>query len=261
MNIIEKTFDEYADSYQDKFNNAALGIYQRQRVHAEILPYLERAKCVLDIGCGPGSDFEFYKALHLQVEAIDISSQMVQLARRKSEELRLYAHISKTSIEEYKTITKYDAVVMNFGVINVIERLDETLLKMKALLKEDGTCLIVSMPPFHLFSFLSSLIKLNLQQILTRILKKRATLANGLKIFYHSQNDFAKYFTIAKKVNLCSILPTPDQYRASFLARIYSSIFIRIDARISHSLPDIFGGDHVLYIAVQKSLGRLPAGS
>lgn len=247
MNSIEKTFDDYAVTYQEKFNDVFLAAYQRKKIQSEILPYLKKAHIILDIGCGPGSDFEFYKRLQAKIKAIDISGEMVQLARKKSKVLGLDAGISHISLKDFRPTATFDAVIMNFGVMNAIEKVDETLQKIKDMLKKDGVFIVVVMPPFHLFSFLSSLVTLNLKQALTRVIKK-AVLRNGFKITYYTKNDLLGHFTLIKKIHLCSLLPTPDQYRRWLAARIWVRTFIRLDAKISQHIPDFLGGDHICYI-------------
>lgn len=247
MNSIEKTFDDYAASYRETFDDVFLARYQREKIHSAILPYLKKAHTILDIGCGPGSDFAFYTRLPAKITAIDISGEMVQLARKKAKESGLDAGISHTSLEGFCPASSFDAVIMNFGVMNAIEKVDETLQKIKGMLKKDGVFIVVVMPPFHLFSFLSSFVTLNLTQALTRVMKK-AVLRNGIKIMYYTKNDLLGHFTLIRKIHLCSILPTPDQYRRWLAARIWVRIFIRLDAKIGQHIPDFLGGDHICYI-------------
>ncbi|MEZ4765863.1 MAG: hypothetical protein R3C26_22575 [Calditrichia bacterium] len=63
MTITAKTFDSYATGYADKFNRNPIGIYQRERVQAELALYLQPGTAVLDVGCGPRFGFfAFYRS-------------------------------------------------------------------------------------------------------------------------------------------------------------------------------------------------------
>jgi 2-polyprenyl-3-methyl-5-hydroxy-6-metoxy-1,4-benzoquinol methylase len=156
---IPKTFDAYADVYEEKFNRNPLGIYQRGRVQAEIAPYLSPEKRVLDAGCGPGSDFVFYQSLNLTIDALDISPRMTELARGKAQRLKLNARAFNTSLEDFQADRLYDAILLNFGVINLFGNLSPILRKLKSMLTAEGILVVVSMPPFHLFSFAALLAK------------------------------------------------------------------------------------------------------
>lgn len=249
----EKIFDSYATGYQKKFNENPLGQYQRNLIHKIITPFLENDQHILDIGCGPGSDFEFYKSFNLSVDAIDISSKMVELARSKASDLQLNVNISNTSLENYKTSIKYPLIILNFGVINAFPKLEPVLEKLIGLLKPQGVLIIVSMPPFHFFSIKGLALGFHFITIMTRLFKRKAVLKNGFTIYYYSQKDFIQHFDIVKKINLCALLPTPDQYYRWNWLRLYSKIVIYFDRKVAKVLPDIFGGDHICYIMQSKN--------
>ena len=104
--MITPIFDEYAQTYQDKFNENFLGKYQRQQVQQIVLADAKTAQNVLDVGCGPGSDFEFYAQFNLQVDAIDISPEMVRFAKEKATALSLKANIQVAEIQQFTPLQK-----------------------------------------------------------------------------------------------------------------------------------------------------------
>ena len=132
---ISNLFDSYAEAYNEKFNQNPLAKYQRERVHQEITPYLKAVRRILDVGCGPGSDFEFYKSFDLAVDAIDISPKMVELARGKANRVHLNVNIQVSSLEEVQFTRKYAVIILNFGVINSFPHLEPVLDKLKRLLE------------------------------------------------------------------------------------------------------------------------------
>lgn len=249
---VEETFDAYAETYEKKFNHNPLANYQRQMVHETILPYLRSAGRILDVGCGPGSDFDLYKSLNLDVDAIDISPRMVELASHKSIEIGLNANIQVSSLEHFRTAQKYPLVILNFGVVNSISDLDLAADKLKRLLEEKGFVIICSMPPVHFFSILEMMGRSRFQAAMSRIFRRKVTLNKHLFVYYYNMKDFSKYFVVKKKINLGALLPTPDQYHSWKAARIYSRLMLAVDRRLGPFLPDFWGGDHVCYVMQSK---------
>lgn len=250
--VIQQTFDSYAEIYNEKFNQNPLAIYQRERVHKEILPYLKSGTKILDIGCGPGSDFDFYKSLDLAVDAIDISPKMVELAVIKSNQINVKANIQVSSLEEFQSTEKYPVIILNFGVINSFQHLEPAMKKLTKLLEPRGILVIVSMPPFHIFSIKGLAVSFHFITMMNRLFKRKAVLENGFTIYYYRESDFAHYFDIKKKINLCAFLPTPNQYYRWKWVRFYSKIMIHPDRKAAAVLPDAFGGDHICYIMQPK---------
>lgn len=245
-------FDTYAFQYEEKFNQNPLGKYQRQQVHQELVRWIPPGSTILDVGCGPGSDFDFYRSLQLQVYAIDSSSAMIELARQKAAALQLNALIQQVSLEEFQPEKSYNAIILNFGVINVFHPLSPILSKLHSLLTTDGILIIVSMPPFHLFPLLEWLLTFRWQALFRRLFRRRAVLADGFQFYYYGQRAFTRRFRLIKAIHLCALLPSPDQYHRYAFARRFADVLTRADARLAPYVPDWLGGDHVCYVLKRK---------
>jgi len=250
--VIQQNFDSYAEIYHEKFNQNPLARYQRERVHQEIKPYLRSVRKILDVGCGPGSDFDFYKSLDLVVDAIDLSPKMVELAKIRSNRIDLKANIAVASLEELQSNEKYPVIILNFGVINSFQHLEPALKKLKTLLEPRGILIIVSMPPFHIFSIKGLAVGFHFITMMNRLFKRKAFFDDGFTIYYFCKKDFIRLFDIVRKINLCALLPTPDQYCRWKWLRLYSKIMIHPDRKVAAVLPDFFGGDHICYIMQPK---------
>jgi SAM-dependent methyltransferase len=247
----ERLFDTYADLYQEKFIENPVAIYQRKQVYDFIDPLLKSRSNILDIGCGPGSDFAFYKLHNLTVDAIDISERMVNLARQNSKKLNFPVNICHSSLQDFSSESTYDAIILNFGVINVFENLREIMQKIVSLLDKQGILIVVLMPPFHLFSIIELILRLQFSSVYKRLFRRSAVLKNGFEITYYRSKDFMSQFKLIKKCNLGVLIPTPDQYARWTWARILTRNLIKTDRWISKRIPEIFGGDHVCYILKQ----------
>ena len=248
MNKSAQIFDRYAYEYDAKFNQNPAGKYQRARVQAEIAPFLPVAGQIFDVGCGPGSDFEFYRQLNLTVDAIDISGEMCKMARQKAARLNLNASVKKVALRDFHPGKRYDAIILNFGVVNALADLPEMLAKLRGMLAENGALIITAMPPFQLFAALEALLKWRLRSLRQRVFQHRATLENGFDIFYYRRRDFAQKFRVIRRVHLAHLLPTPDQYRRSGLAKRLFKLLLPLDRATAKLAPDFWGGDHVCYV-------------
>jgi len=116
----EQIFDIYAIDYQKKFNENPVTEYQRKIIHDELKLLLSPGNEILDAGCGPGSDFEFYKLFNLKVSAFDFSLNMIRLAQKKAQELNLDANVFQSDIYEFCPDIKFDIIILNFGVLNAL---------------------------------------------------------------------------------------------------------------------------------------------
>ena len=249
----EKLFDSYAEDYQEKFNQNPVARYQRKLVYDLVEPFIKEKGKVLDIGCGPGSDFAFYKAHKLNVDAIDISSRMIDLAKQNSEKLNFEINVYHSALQDFSSETLYDVIIMNFGVMNVFCDPEEILKKLDSLLARDGILILVLMPPFHLFYILESISKLRFSLAFKRLFNHRAVLDNGFEFSYYCYKDFNSYFKLIKKRHLAPLLPTPDQYSRWAWARIFTRFAQKSDQWLSTRVPDFVGGDHVCYILKHSS--------
>lgn len=251
----DELFDTYAKDYQEFLKNP-VAEYQRSMVHALLRSMLNQNKNILDVGCGPGSDFDFYKSLSLEIDAIDISREMIHAARAHARRLGLKARIARSSLLDFIPDKLYDVIILNFGVINAFENLNDPLHKIKTILKPGGYVIIVAMPPFHLFSFLQDALKLRFSKIYKRLSQKQSRLNNGFRIYYYNENDFKSGFSIMHRENYGSLIATPEQYKNSNLARLWTKMFISMDQKYAAKMPDRFGGDHVCYVLKSQNMHK-----
>ncbi len=241
-------FDRYAFDYERSFNENPVARYQRNHVQSEVAPYFKKAQRVLDVGCGPGSDFEFYNQFNLKLDAIDISSAMVVHAEAKAESLKLNAQISRSDLLNWRSPYCYDIIVLNFGVINAVTDIKAAFDKLNELLKENGLLVVVAMPPFHLWYVMEQLLRLQFRTCYRRIVSRRVQVADRWFVKYYTSSDFAKTWQVVRRVHLGLLLPMPEQFQRSKGAQWWFKRFKAIDARLASRMPEWLGGDHVLYL-------------
>lgn len=145
--MLRTAFDNYAGRYDADFTNSATGMAQRKKVWQRLQHYLRRSDSVLEINCGTGVDALYMAGLAANVDACDLSGEMIRVCREKTQgktegqvnffvqDIRNIAQLSK----------KYDWIVSNFAGLNC---LDETELRKfagdsKDLLEKDGRLFLV----------------------------------------------------------------------------------------------------------------------
>lgn len=245
------SFDQFARNYHEHFNANPIGIYQRRQVHALLRPFLKPDSSVLDVGCGPGSDFAFFKECRVRVEALDISAEMVRLAEAQAARLGLKVILHCADLRKFRPQGEYDCLLLNFGVINVFENPREALGNLLTALRPGGVLSVIAMPPFQLWTLAELLFSGRREVLRRRLHEREAQTAGGLRFYYHSRFDPGGHLRLMRRRNLAWLLPSPRQYRLWKWARIAAHLLMPIDRLLSPLLP--VGGDHVCHI-YRKSL-------
>ncbi len=245
-------FDTYAKDYESRFIKNPLVEYQRSMVHAILRPYLSSKKNVLDVGCGPGADFDFYKSLSLNIDAIDISREMIKAARIQAKRLGLNVRIARSAIADFVPDIRYDVVILNFGVINAIDDIDKTMQTINKILADQGRVFIVCKPPLHIFTLKADLLFFRFKNAYNRAIKHKTITDENFIVHHYVSKQFKKYFVCEKRYNLCSILPSPTQFKHAAFARKWTKLFINMDKKLAPVLPEFMGGDHILHILKRK---------
>lgn len=118
-------FDETAERYDALFTASALGRALRDRVWGRLEAVFAGRGLLLDLGCGTGED-----AIHLaraghRVVAIDVSTEMITVARRKAIAAgcadRIEFRVAPIeSLDSLPGHLVFDGVFSNFGAINCV---------------------------------------------------------------------------------------------------------------------------------------------
>lgn len=241
-------FDRYAADYDQKFNGNPIARYQRQCVQKALLPYCAKDTRLLDAGCGPGSDFQFFFQQQLDVTAFDLSPRMIAIANRHAATIGLEADCSVASLDTFQSSKTFDIVLLNFGVLNAVANPAEHLLNLDRRLRPGGVLAVVVMPAFHFASAIEQIIRLQWRGLFNRLCRRTAALPNGGNFYYHHAGIFPEAYALKKRLALGALLPNPDQYsRYQPVARV-ANLLIQVDEKSSQLLPAFCGADHVCYI-------------
>ncbi len=136
----EKFWDRLVKNYDKKTND--LGKDHINSV-AKIKEYINEHKTILDLGCASGSIAINIAKNAKEVHGIDISSKMIQVAKRKAIELDIVnvKFTQSTIFDEDFSEESFD-VILAFNVLHIVEDTQMVLKRISKLLKSGG--LIIS---------------------------------------------------------------------------------------------------------------------
>src|SRR3989338_752894 len=122
--------------------------YNKQR--AEVIYKIlrkEGAHRILDVGCGLGKVSVHLAQQGLDVTGIDISKNLIGLARKKSREHEVNVNFEVIELKEFRPKERFDAVLF----VGVLEHINDEVQMMKDahhVLKTNGKIVITDMPTF-----------------------------------------------------------------------------------------------------------------
>jgi ubiquinone/menaquinone biosynthesis C-methylase UbiE len=138
-------FDQLAPRYDALWTNSLAGRLQRAAVWRHLDPLIRRGDRVLDIGCGTGEDALHLAGLGAQVLALDVSPEMVRVARGKGVNARV---LPMEGI--HALAVAFDLVLSNFGGFNCVTDLPTIGKTLARLVRPEGHLAICLMGRFCL---------------------------------------------------------------------------------------------------------------
>lgn len=120
-----RAFDELAADYDATFSDSALGRTLRSLVWSRLEDVFRAPQHILELGCGTGVDALALARRGVEVDAIDASQGMVQVARQKAAPGdRVTFHcLPMESLAATFDAQVFDGVFSNFGAINCVRDL------------------------------------------------------------------------------------------------------------------------------------------
>jgi ubiquinone/menaquinone biosynthesis C-methylase UbiE len=139
----EKLWDRMAKIYDDstkKFDHL------HNNVVENAMKFLKSNDTVLDCGCGTGKMTLDIANRVKKIQAIDISSKMLEIAKRKAHDLGInnisFSHT--TMFDENLTKEKFD-VILAFNVLHYFKDIKKNITRINELLKPKG--MFISLTP------------------------------------------------------------------------------------------------------------------
>ena len=168
-NKAEKFWDRTANSY-DKEEEKDKKTYEH--IIGRTKRYLKSSDTILDLGCGTGLVSNELSANVKNIDAIDFSTKMIEIAKTKAENRKIknieYSHT--TVFDDRLKLASYD-VIFCFYILHLLDNEQKIMRKIHELLKPDG--ILISVTPcmgekiiqgslFSIFSKIGIVPKVNL---------------------------------------------------------------------------------------------------
>ncbi|HEX9641852.1 MAG TPA: class I SAM-dependent methyltransferase, partial [Candidatus Krumholzibacteria bacterium] len=214
-------FANLATGYDAAFSRRSLGVWLRQRVHDTLDRVLPTKGRVLDLGCGTGEDALWLAQRGLDVDAVDSSAMMLELANDKIMRAGLGAHVRFHECDLNADLTPlagpYDAAVSDFGALNAVENRVQFARSLGRLLRTEAPLVAVVMGPLCPWEVAVSLWRAQPAAAFRRFKQGRpATLpgvgdGEGPALWYPGPGrlraDFAPWFQDARFRGIGTLLP------------------------------------------------------
>lgn len=116
----QQAFDQYAYTYDAEFTHSPIGQMQRDRVYRFLKPYLRLPAKVLEVNCGTGHDAVYLAAQGHTVTALDISQDMINVAKAKATGTNPVFIVADLKKLNALNLPKQNIVFSDFGGLNCI---------------------------------------------------------------------------------------------------------------------------------------------
>jgi 2-polyprenyl-3-methyl-5-hydroxy-6-metoxy-1,4-benzoquinol methylase len=155
MSKSEKFWDGASKNY-DKTEERFEYIHNRSRENTR--EFLKDSDRVLDYGCGTGTAACQFSALVKEIQAIDISSNMIEIAREKAAVAKIdNVNFEQGDIFDSKYSNEKFDVILAFNMLHTVPNPQDVIVRIKELLKPDGLFISVTPCLRQKMSFLVSL--------------------------------------------------------------------------------------------------------
>ena len=260
VEAVRAAFDAAAPSYDEDFTGSLIGRLQRKALWRHLEPQFSPGNRVLDLGCGAGEDAIRLARLGIEVDGIDVSPIMVELARARAraEGLEELARFEPLALERLHRFPEcgYSGAISSFGPLNCVHDLSPVAAALADRLKPGAPVALCMMNRFCLWETLFYPLTLQLHKAIRRFSGAWAPASvsghDGFEVYYPSvaevRRAFAPEFDFEQAPGIGVFVP--PTYLEPFAQRFPRLVrtFAAIDKAVAH-LPGFRNiADHRLII-------------
>jgi len=193
---VQHAFDQVAANYDQYFTESVIGRHQRRALWRQLDQLFRPGVRVLDLGCGTGEDAIRLSEMGIEVHGIDISSEMIAVARLRAPEIEFDA----CSIENLHELPadRYDGAFSSFGPINCVRDLAPVASELANRVKPGGYVALCTMSRFCLWETLFYPLTLQLHKAIRRFAAHWTEAKVGeseFEVYYPSVRSLRVVFT------------------------------------------------------------------
>jgi len=128
----KKFWDRIAERYSKKPIVDDVAYQKKLKVTRK---YFKPNMEVLEIGCGTGGTAILHAPYVKHIQAIDISSKMIDIAKTKNVKNVTF---EQSTIDEFSASDKSFDVVLGLSILHLVENKENVIVKVRKMLKSDG---------------------------------------------------------------------------------------------------------------------------
>ncbi len=243
---IAAAFDLEARRYAD-FEAHPTARAMREASHRIYDRYLKPGVRVLDLNCGPGPDFAYFRAKGCRVTGVDLSPEMLKRAREADPQAQLH----QMDFNEIGALDqRFDAICSNFGGLNTQGEFRDFAVQCRKLLVPHGYLLVNIMTRLPLMEIAEGVLRGRHFFRRVRHGGKQALRVGDEKIptwYFHPGNwhrrFFKPHFELRGITGLGVFLPPP--YTAVREGPLFRAL-LALERRLAGVFPFNRLGDHAL---------------
>ncbi len=139
INSVKKIYDKMANDYSKYWDDD----WSDKEIIDKFISMLNSNSKVLDIGCGTGYVTNYLKESGLAPIGIDISSEMLRIAKLKYPQID-FRELSASDITKEFSENEFDGVMAFYVLFYIPKReLDEVIIKIRSILKPNAPLILV----------------------------------------------------------------------------------------------------------------------
>jgi SAM-dependent methyltransferase len=241
-------FDILAARYDELWSRSPVGLHQRRAVWRHIDPLFKPGETILDIGCGTGEDALHFTDAGLEVSAIDVSPEMVAIARARGVQATVLAVEDLDRMEGV-----FDGAISDFGVLNCVAGLSTIGQSLARLIRPGGYLGICMLGSFCLWETAWYLLHGRPGKAFRRWKGEHYSSSLGIRVSYPSskqlQEGLRPHFELDRWCGIGFAVP-PSYVRG--LSPNAVSLLSLIDRQLAHVPVLRAAADHRLFLFVRK---------
>lgn len=258
-------FDAAAADYDATFTSTRLGRWLREGVWERLETLFRPGDCVLELGCGTGTDAVWLAQHGVRVVATDAAPAMLEIARRKAAAAGVasqieFRQLDLTELHGWTPGRTFDGLLSNFGALNCLSGWGSVAETVAGWLRPGARAALVVMGPFCPWEVAWHLLHGDVRTALRRFRgggEAHVGAGETMRVWYPSprrlHSRFAPFFRRVETVGIGTLLP-PTYLR--HLVERWPALFERMttwERRYRTTFPWTWLNDHYLMVLVKRA--------
>ena len=234
---IVRYYEDLAGNYDNRFDNQRLE-YMRS-VENKILLNSLKPGLILDIGCGTGEQTLFLAKKDYQVIGVDISGEMIRIAKDRVDNAGLNDKVSLIIASAEALPFKDDCVdglISIFGVYSHVPKINIATQEIYRVLHNGSLAVITVVNRWNLIWWVKTILNAKGRWLLHALTNKEYTV-NGLWTYYFSKSELSNILKNAGfkvSIGCLLLLLYPHNNRKLYF---YEKFFLRFEDKVRWLFP------------------------